>query len=638
MGLSRPRHLLLALPLVTFVVVGLAAPVLAPGDPIANDLAASLQAPSWSHPLGTDQLGRDQLSRLLFGARNTLIVTAAVLAISVTAGLLLGTVAGFVGGLVQRMISRLIDVALTLPSLVVALAVIGVRGPGIGNLVLALALTSWAPFARIAGSRVASLRRSPHVDALRVLGAPTRRIVGRHLLPVAMVPVLTYASVEVGVVVLTVATLSFLGLGISPPQPEWGQMLVDARPYLESALWLALPPGIAITAVVLAGNLIGERLADPDDRPSVLRLFVGNTGLRARTAPRRSPPRRSVPQCPAIASSAGPAALYRVQGLGIEFGPPGQANRVLDTVTYEVRAGETLALVGESGSGKTVAVLGPLGLLPPTATVTGTAQLHGRELIGLDEPSLRAIRGREVGVVFQDALAALNPVRTVGAQVDEAVRNAGTARPGRERHRTVDLLTLVGLPDPTAVAKSYPHQLSGGMRQRALIAIALAGQPALLVADEPTSALDVTVQAQVLALLRRLRDELGMAMIVISHDLSVVAELADTVAVMYAGRVVERAAPAELLRAPDHPYSRGLLDAVPRLGVAPGTRFPTMSGAAGRGPTHLAGCAFAPRCPHALPRCGTEVPPLEPIDSPGSNGGRRSACWVHPGVPAREDA
>ncbi len=634
MGLPRPRNLLLALPLAAFVVAGLAAPVLAPGDPIANDLAASLQAPSWSHPLGTDRLGRDQLSRLLFGARSTLTVTAAVLAVSVTAGLLLGTVAGFAGGLMERTVSRLVDIALTLPAVVVALAVIGVRGPGVGNLVLALALTGWAPFARIASSRVASVRRSPHVDALRVLGAPAHRIVGRHLLPVAMVPVLVYASVEVGIVVLHVATLSFLGLGISPPQPEWGQMLVDARPYLESALWLALPPGIAITAVVLSSNLIGERLADQDDRPSVLRLFTGNAGRPARTALRG--PTRSDPAVASGASGAEPAALYRIRDLTVEFGPPGQAHRVLDAVSYEVRPGQTLALVGESGSGKTVSVLGPLGLLPPAATVTGTAQLRGRELIGLDEPSLRAIRGREIGVVFQDALAALNPVRTIGAQLDEAVRNTGTAPPGRERRRTVDLLSLVGLPEPAAVAAGYPHQLSGGMRQRALIAIALAGEPALLIADEPTSALDVTIQAQVLALLRRLRDELGMAMIVISHDLAVVAELADRVAVMYAGRVVECAAPADLLRAPDHPYSRGLLDAVPRLGVAPGTRFPTMPGTAPRGPCQLAGCAFAPRCRHALPRCRTELPPLEPIAASGSNGGRHSACWVHPGVPARK--
>ncbi|MGH3564445.1 MAG: dipeptide/oligopeptide/nickel ABC transporter permease/ATP-binding protein [Pseudonocardia sp.] len=632
MVLRRPRHLLLALPLAAFVVAGLAAPLLAPGDPIVNDLAASLQAPSWAHPLGTDQLGRDQLSRLLFGARSSLAVTAVVLAVSVSVGLLLGTVAGYVGGLVERAVSQVVDFTLTLPSLVVALAVIGVRGPGVGNLVLALALTGWAPFARIAGTRVASLRRSPHVDALRVLGAPTRRIVGRHLLPVALVPVLTYASVEVGVVVLAVATLSFLGLGISPPQPEWGQMLVDARPFLESALWLALPPGIAITAVVLSSNLIGERLADRDDRPSVLRLFAGTRGSVRDERPTRTAPRAAAaPSGPAAPSDAEPAALYRIRDLTIEFG----AHRVLDAVGYEVRPGQTLALVGESGSGKTVSVLGPLGLLPPAATVTGTAQLGGRELIDLDEPGLRAVRGREVGVVFQDALAALNPVRTIGAQLDEAVRNTGIAPAGRERRRSVDLLGLAGLPEPAAVAAAYPHQLSGGMRQRALIAIALAGEPALLVADEPTSALDVTTQAQVLALLRRLRDELGMTMIIVSHDLAVVAELADTVAVMYAGRVVECGAPADLLHEPDHPYSRGLLDAVPRPGVPPGTRFTTMPGTASRGPSDLVGCAFAPRCRYALPRCRTDLPLLEPIPSPGLNGGRHSACWVHPSVPAR---
>ncbi|MGH2944635.1 MAG: ABC transporter permease, partial [Solirubrobacteraceae bacterium] len=268
------RLVLIALPLAAFVVAGLAAPLLAPHDPTATNLAASLQPPSGEHLLGTDQLGRDQLSRLLYGARTSLALVAIVLGVAVAVGVAVGLVAGYAGGLLDRLTLRVIDVALTLPSVVIALAVLGARGTGTANLVLALTITSWPPFARLARAQVVSLRRSAHVDALRVLGAGRPRILGRHLLPAALVPVLVYASVELGALVLSLAFLSFLGLGIAPPQPEWGQMLIDARPFLGSALWLALPPGIAITGVVLSSNLLGEHLGGRELGPSPVHPFA----------------------------------------------------------------------------------------------------------------------------------------------------------------------------------------------------------------------------------------------------------------------------------------------------------------------------------------------------------------------------
>lgn len=252
---------LLALPLALFAIVGVLAPVLAPADPTANDLAAGLLPPTSENPLGTDQLGRDQLSRMLYGARISLSVTAAVLAVALTAGTVIGATAGYLGGRVDRVVSRAIDVVVSLPGMLVTLAVIGVRGPGVENLILALSLWSWAPYARIARARVADLRRSPHLDALRLLGAGRARILGRHLLPPALAPCLVYASTDVGTIVLGVATLSFLGLGVAPPSAEWGQMLVEGRAFMDSAWWLAYPPGVAITAVVFAANLLGERLA-----------------------------------------------------------------------------------------------------------------------------------------------------------------------------------------------------------------------------------------------------------------------------------------------------------------------------------------------------------------------------------------
>lgn len=627
-GILRPgvRTALVAVPLVMFAVAGGLAPLLAPADPTANDLAASLQPPSAQHLLGTDQLGRDQLSRLLYGARISLTITAAVLAVALTAGAVIGAIAGYVGGWVDRIVSRVIDVVVSLPGMLVALAVIGVRGPGVENLVLALSLWSWAPYARIARARVAGMRGSPHLDALRLLGAGRGRIVGRHLLPPALAPCLVYASTDVGTVVLGVATLSFLGLGVAPPHAEWGQMLIEGRPFLDSAWWLAYPPGIAVTGVVLASNLLGERLAAGAERPSVLRLVrPGRIRRAARPAVAAEPP-------------AAPDAVLIVRDLSVAYpGDDGALRRVAAGISYEVRRGQVLALVGETGSGKTTAALAPFGLLDPRAVVTGSAMFGAHELVEL--VGLAAGGRRRVGVVFQDSAAVLNPLRTIGAHVDEAVRNAGRGgRRGATRRVTEELLGVAGLPDPAVVAHRFPHQLSGGMRQRAQIAMALAGEPELLIADEPTSALDVTVQAQLLDLLARLRDELGMAMVVVSHDLAVVARLADSVAVVYAGRIVESGPLDVVIKAPDHPYTRGLLDAVPRPGAAPGTRFRTMPGRSGSGPDDTSGCGFAPRCPLAVTACAAAPPALEPpaleppaLEPPAAAAAHRSACLRHPG-------
>ncbi|MFI6160622.1 dipeptide/oligopeptide/nickel ABC transporter permease/ATP-binding protein [Micromonospora haikouensis] len=615
MNRGRARTTLVAVPLVVFAVAGLLAPLIAPADPTANDLAAGLASPSAEHLLGTDQLGRDQLSRLLYGAQISLAITAAVLAISLTAGAVVGTVAGYAGGWVDRVVSRVIDVVVSLPGMLVALAVIGVRGPGVDNLILALALWSWAPYARIARARVASLRGSPHLDALRLLGAGHGRIVGRHLLPLALAPCLVYASTDVGTVVLAVATLSFLGLGVAPPYAEWGQMLIEGRPFLASAWWLAYPPGVAITAVVFASNLLGERLAAGAERPSIIRL-VRPGRIRRATRPVPSPD---------------PGTVLRVRDLSVTYPDGSASRRVVAGMSYEVRRGQVLAFVGETGSGKTTAALAPFGLLDPSAAVTGSALLDTHELIGLAPGERLRINGRRVGVVFQDSGAFLNPLRTIGAHVDEAVRNAGRGgRRAATRRVSEELLRLAGLPDPVAVARQFPHQLSGGMRQRAQIAIALAGEPELLVADEPTSALDATVQAQLLDLLARLRDELGMAMIIVSHDLAVVSRVADTVAVVYGGRIVESGPATDLIDEPDHPYTRGLLDAVPRPRTAPGTRFRTMPGLAGGGPDDLAGCGFAPRCPLRQDSCDHEPPVLQPLLPATAH---RSAC-LHP--PTRE--
>jgi peptide/nickel transport system ATP-binding protein len=327
--------------------------------------------------------------------------------------------------------------------------------------------------------------------------------------------------------------------------------------------------------------------------------------------------------------------LLDIRGLTTAFASQSRARtanggvaRAVDTVSLRVRQGETLAVVGESGCGKTVLALSVLGLIPdpPGRVIEGSALYRGRDLLAMDEAELQSVRGAHIGMIFQEPMTSLNPVFRVGEQIAEGYRLHKKAGRAEAAERAVEMLRLVGIPNPAARAQSYPHELSGGMRQRVMIAMALVCDPDLLFADEPTTALDVTIQAQILDLMRRLQSERGSGVLLITHDLGVVAETAQRVAVMYAGQVVEEAGVAELFAAPEHPYTRGLLASVPRLGVrrvlAP---IPGMVPGIFDLPS---GCRFRPRCKEAFARC-TEAPPLFEL-SPG----RAARCWLHEGRPA----
>ena len=311
--------------------------------------------------------------------------------------------------------------------------------------------------------------------------------------------------------------------------------------------------------------------------------------------------------------------LLRVQDLRTYFHLGGAVARAVDGVSFEIRPGETVGMVGESGCGKSVTALSLLRLVDPPGRIEpgSSIEFEGRDLLKLDEEGIRQIRGNRIAMVFQEPMTALNPVFTIGDQVAEVARvHAGASRRAAW-DRAVEMLNLVGIPDPRERAKSYPHQLSGGMRQRVLIAMALVMNPSLLIADEPTTALDVTIQAQILELLADLQQRLGLAVLLITHDLGVVAEVTSRVLVMYGGQIVERAPVRELFRNPRHPYTRGLLEAMPRLGrqrerltVIPGTVPP---------PTRWpSGCRFRDRCPWAWQRCADEHPP-EYLVSDGHN-------------------
>ncbi|MCA0376991.1 MAG: ABC transporter ATP-binding protein [Gemmatimonadetes bacterium] len=316
------------------------------------------------------------------------------------------------------------------------------------------------------------------------------------------------------------------------------------------------------------------------------------------------------------ASSAASTALLDVASLAVTFPAGDGAVRAVDGVSFTVAAGETVCLVGESGCGKSLTALSLLRLVPPPGSIApgSRIQFEEQDLLTLDDRALRAVRGRRLAMIFQEPMTALNPVLTIGDQVAEVVRVHTTLSRREAWERAVDMLTQVGIADAATRAKQYPHQLSGGMRQRVMIAIALVMSPRLVVADEPTTALDVTIQAQILDLLRTMQQRLGMALLLITHDLGVVAEMADRVLVMYAGRIVEEASVTDLFASPSHPYTEGLLAAVPRLGDER-ERLQTIPGMVPAPGSLAGGCAFRDRCPHAWDLCAQQEPPLHQVSA-----------------------
>jgi peptide/nickel transport system ATP-binding protein len=325
--------------------------------------------------------------------------------------------------------------------------------------------------------------------------------------------------------------------------------------------------------------------------------------------------------------------LLRVEDLRVEFPTEDGVVHAVDGITYQVHAGRTLGIVGESGSGKTVSSLTTLGLTRlQGARISGRILFDGQDLLSLPEDKLRSIRGNDIAMIFQDPLSSLHPLYKVGKQLGEAVRAHSSVSKRQARERSIELLGLVGIPDPSKRVDQFPHEFSGGMRQRVMIAMALANEPKLLIADEPTTALDVTVQAQILALMERLQRELGMAIIIITHDLGVVAEMADDIAVMYAGRIVETASAELLFSKPQHPYTWGLLKSIPTL---TGTREEDLVPIPGTPPSLISpppGCHFNPRCAFSQPEHARIDPQLEPVPGAPSH---HVACLLDPDTRGR---
>lgn len=576
------------------IIVGLAllAPVLGLANPTAMDIAHRLSPPSLRHWLGQDEFGRDVFSRLIWGARVSLTVSFSASLAACVVGTALGLAGGYMGRVAELLALRSMDVVLCFPPLLLALLIVTLVGPGAGTLIPVLALLYLPGFVRVVYAGVLSVRSQQYVEAMRVLGAGPVRIMLRSILPNIGGPILVQFSLAMASAILLESGLSFLGLGVTPPAPSWGLMIASARSNMAQAPLLLVWPCLALSVTVLALNALCDALRD-----------VFDPHLAAQ--PRR---RRSVLGllAPGLLPARGP--VLDISGLTLEIDTQSGPIRPVRDVSLRVERSKTLALVGESGSGKSLTGLAVMGLLPPAArVVAGAAWVDGTEVLRLDEGRLRRLRGRQMAMVFQDPQSSLNPVYRVGQQIAEALRAHGRVGARTARHAAISLLRRVGIPDPMQRASAFPHELSGGMRQRTMIAVAIANEPALLIADEPTTALDVTIQAQVVDLLSDLRHERSMGLVFITHNLPLVAEIADRVAVMYAGEVVEQGTAAEVFARPLHPYTAALLRSAPgedgRLPEEiPGTIPP---------PQALpSGCVFAPRCAHRRPACEAAHPAL----------------------------
>ncbi|OZF26075.1 dipeptide/oligopeptide/nickel ABC transporter permease/ATP-binding protein [Rhodococcus sp. 14-2483-1-2] len=532
--------------LTVVIVLALLAPILPLADPLQQDLSRTLQLPSTANLLGTDALGRDVLARIVFGARPALSGAATATLIALALGGTIGVLTGWAGGRWAATGSRLADLLFALPAIVILLAFAAILGRDVSVSMIVYGILASAFFVRLAQSATTAVRHELFVDAARVSGVPRSRILISEILPNVAGPLIIQTSLTFGAALLIMASLGFLGLGAPPPAPDWGSMIADATKQIFVNPWFLLPTGVVLALTIIAANVLGDIVRDGDERSRPV-----NHLFRARdTAPLPS-------------TREGSDALLTVDDLHVNFPDTGD---VVRGVSFHVGRGEVVGLVGESGSGKTMTALSIIGLLPDPGHISdGGLSFDGTELVGMSEKQRRAITGSDIAVISQEPMSALDPSYTVRSHLIPAIR----------RHRNVSrkdavdiarqLLADVGLPDPDAVLRRYPFELSGGMAQRVAIALALTGSPQLLIADEPTTALDVTVQAGVLDLLRSLQIERGMSILFVTHDLGVVADICERVYVMKGGEIVESGVVTEIFTRPRAEYTQALIAATPDL-------------------------------------------------------------------------
>ena len=616
--------------LALIVLGSILAPFIAPYNPDA--LNEAWQAPSAAHLFGTDHQGRDIFTRVLYGGQYSLFIGIASTIIALFFGAIIGSIAAVTRRAISETIMRILDIVMAVPGIAMAAVTVLVFGRALsqsGNkfglvmvIVFSIAFVYIPQLARIVRANVIAAYGEDYVRAVIVSGARAPWILIKHVMRNTAAPVLVFATVLVADAIILEASLTFIGSGLNPTMvPTWGNILSEESAHLSVLLgmwWTAVFPGAFIMLTVLCLNILSEGITDAMvAAPSTAAVAqVDKNSDREADRILLDPRRAYAEQAESLqqrlddlevvegkrhdrfVSTSHEAPLLEVKDLCIKFERHGDVN-VVDHVSFKVRRGETMGLVGESGCGKSITALTIMGLIDPKAEITGEILYEGKNLLEMKHEERRALLGHEMAMIYQDALSSLNPAMLIKAQMKQLTKRGGT--------RTAEeLLELVGL-DPKRTLESYPHELSGGQRQRVLIAMALTRDPKLIIADEPTTALDVTVQKQVIDLLNELREKLGFAMIFVSHDLALVAEVAHNITVMYAGQVIEQAPTQELLTHPTHEYTRGLLGAV--LSIESGSgRLHQVPGTVPSPRDFPIGDRFAPRSSH--PDYGLDIRPV----------------------------
>ena len=591
---------------------------LAPCDPVK--ITQNYQPPTGAHWFGTDNLGRDVFSRVMYGARYSLVIGLSSVIFALIMGSIIGAIAAVSRTWISELIMRLIDIVMSIPGIALAAVCLAILGQSMIGIIISIGVLYVPQIARIVRANIISEYGKDYVRAVIVSGARAPWILLKHVTRNIAAPVMVFTTLSVADAIVFEASLSFINAGIPEPTPTWGNILSSAKAgVIFGYWWQALFPGLAIMITVLCLNILSEGITDA--------MVAAPTAPVAKTAADADAARKEdriltdpvaaykeqhdalveslaklreaeLKRTDRLQPTSTEPPVIEVKDLCIQFPRYGSVN-VVDHLSFSVRPGETMGLVGESGCGKSITSLAIMGLLDPKAKISGQILFNGKDLVKLSPKEHNALRGHEIAMVYQDALSSLNPSMLIKAQMKQLTSRGGT-------RSAEELLELVGL-DPKRTLESYPHELSGGQRQRVLIAMALTRDPKLIIADEPTTALDVTVQKQVIDLLNELREKLGFAMVFVSHDLALVAKVAHSITVMYAGQVVEQGSTKEILTDPHHEYTRGLLGSVtsieagaPRLHQVPGT-VPSPS-------DFPKGDRFAPRSSH--PDQGLDVRPI----------------------------
>jgi peptide/nickel transport system permease protein len=570
--LRNPFGLIALIVLTIIVLAAICAPLLTSQNPNTASVTNILLPAGGGHLLGTDGAGRDVFARLLYGARYTLAGALLATVVAAILGITSGLVAGYYGKWFESTSSWITNVLMALPGIVVLLAARAVLGPSLWTVMIIFGILLAPAFYRLVVAAVSGVRHELFVDAARVSGVSDLRIIARHILTVVRAPIIIQASIVAGIAIAIQAGLDFLGLG-DPTIPTWGNMLNDGFSNMYRDPQLVLWPAIAIALTCIALTLFANALRDELERSSRPRRRrrraqagpVAASTVASGTAAAADPaPPASETIVHEEPEAAGLATLLRVEGLAVGYPQAdGSVTRVVDDVSLDVRRGEVHGLIGESGSGKTQTAWSILRLLPPGGQIlAGSIQLDGEELTTAANSTMRAIRGERIAYIPQEPMSNLDPSFTIGSQLTEPMRlKLGLSR-AEAKTKALDLLARVGIPDPERTFASYPHELSGGMAQRVLIAGAVSCNPSLIIADEPTTALDVTIQAEILDLLRELQKVFGMAVLIVTHNFGVVADLCDRVSVMQSGRIVETGPAREIFADPRHPYTRSLFAAI----------------------------------------------------------------------------